>query len=85
VRADLIKFLSKRPRTMGDLIRRYGWAPIVETMREISNTTDKPVMYAPAWDEGQIFLYWIEPEKRTAPWRKRFEKFNANLERTEVV
>jgi len=54
-------------------------------MREISNTTDKPVMYAPAWDEGQIFLYWIEPEKRTAPWRKRFEKFNANLERTEVV
>jgi len=82
---ELTQYLKIRPRTMGELVSRYGYAPIVETMREISNTTATPVLYAPAWQEGQILVYWIEPEKRNYRWNNRFAKLQADLERTEVL
>lgn len=82
---EMTKYLSTRPRTMGELVRRFGYAPIVETMREISNTTDTPVLVAPAYDDGQIQVYWIEPKKRNYRWNNRFAKLQADLEKTEVL
>lgn len=85
MRADLQKYLRKRPRTMAELIRRYGNAPVVETMREISNTTDEPVLCARVWSGGWYCTYWIAPSRYGARWKRWFAEHDTEPGRAEVV